>query len=34
MRCPIRSVSKPGYHPIKPIPTDITPTLQQIIGGS
>ncbi len=34
MRCPVRSVSHPGYHPVKPVATDITPILQQILGGN
>jgi GH24 family phage-related lysozyme (muramidase) len=33
LRCPIRQVSKPGYHPYKPQPTDLMPMLQQIMGG-
>ena len=34
MRCPVWQVSKPGYHPIKPTPTDITAIVQSILGGS
>ena len=34
MHCLIYQVSKPGYRPIKPVATDLTPILQQILGGA
>jgi len=34
LRCPVWKVSKPGYHPIKPTDTDITPIVQSILGGA
>jgi lysozyme len=34
MRCPVWQVSKPGHRPVRPVPTDIMPILQQIMGGN
>lgn len=34
MRCPVFAVGKPGYHPVKPVATDLSPILQAIMGGA
>ena len=33
MRCPVWQVSHPSLRPFKPVPTDIVPILQSIMGG-
>lgn len=33
LRVPVWSVSKPSYKPVRPVPTDVTAMLQQIMGG-
>ena len=34
MRCPVWQVRHPSLRPFSPVPTDIVPVLQQIMGGS